>query len=373
MQQTNPGKRRLIGVIKTSPANPAPARPAPTPNEPWVRSVLETPSGPVPVVSTRLTWQDRLGSWKARWGINRMNYRVQPGLYAVGQPDPSSPVLVTANYKMTFDCLRRELTGLSVWILVLDTKGVNVWCAAGKGTFGTKELIRRLRLVRLEKLVTHRTLILPQLGAPGIKAHEVGRETGFHVVYGPVRASDIPAFLAAGQQASPAMRQVRFNLADRFVLTPMELVSSIKPALIGLGVLFILNAAGLGHYGLTDLIALLGALICGCVLTPVLLPILPGRMFAVKGIWPGLIWALAINLIGGWPAPSAAVWLKALAFFLILPGLSAFEAMNFTGCSTYTSLSGVNQEMRRILPILLIIAGLGAALLLAGDIVRLVF
>ena len=63
----------------------------------------------------------------------------------VGAPDADSPVLVTANYKMTVDLLRRELAGLNAWLLVLDTRGINVWCAAGKGTFGTGEVIRRER------------------------------------------------------------------------------------------------------------------------------------------------------------------------------------------------------------------------------------
>ena len=76
--------------------------------------------------STELTVSDILGTWKARWGINRMNYKVEPGLYCIGKPDSNSPVLVTANYKMSFDMLRKELNGIDAWILVLDTKGINV-------------------------------------------------------------------------------------------------------------------------------------------------------------------------------------------------------------------------------------------------------
>ena len=127
---------------------------------------INMPEIKVEIVSTRLTLSDRLGDWKARWTMGRMDYRVNPGLYGVGQPDNQSPVLVTANYKMTFNSLRSELGGISAWILVLDTKGINVWCAAGKGTFGTKELVRRIRAVSLDKRLAHRVLILPQLGAP---------------------------------------------------------------------------------------------------------------------------------------------------------------------------------------------------------------
>ena len=214
-------------------------------------------------------------------------------------------------------------------------------------------------------------MILPQLGAPGVKAHEVARATGFHVVYGPVQASDLSAFLAAGQVATPKMRLVRFNAWDRLVLTPIELVSMLKPAFIALGILFILNAIGLGQYGLIDLAAIAGAILAGCVLTPVLLPLLPSRLFSVKGAFMGLLVAVAVNLASGWPAPDAAGWLKATGYFLALPAVSAFEAMNFTGCTTYTSPSGVNREMRLTLMPQLILGVTGVLLLLAGDIARL--
>ena len=153
-------------------------------------------------VSTELTWTDRLGSWKARWGFGRMKYMVEPGIYAVGNPDSDSSVFVSANYKMSFDCLRSQLSGQNGWILVLDTKGINVWCAAGKGTFGTDELVDRIKTVKLAEIVDHRTLVVPQLGATGVSAHEVKQQSGFRVVYGPVRAEDLPAFLDAGMKAT---------------------------------------------------------------------------------------------------------------------------------------------------------------------------
>lgn len=368
MPQACCSNRKLTGALPPKAENEA----AKSLAEPWVTGTLQTESGPVPIVSTRWTFRDRLGSWKVRWGIGRMDYDIHPGLYGVGRPDDTSPVLVTANYKMTFDRLRCELSGLDAWIMVLDTKGINVWCAAGKGTFGTREVIRRLKAVGLSQIVSHRTIILPQLGAPGVKAHEVTKATGFRVVYGPVRAADLPAFLAAGQVATPEMRRVRFGTWDRLVLTPNELVASIKPAVIALGILFILNSVGFGHYGLADLVALAGAILAGSVLTPVLLPILPGRLFAVKGALLGLAWAAAVNLLGGWPEASAAVWMKAIAWFLVLPAISAFEAMNFTGCTTYTSVSGVNREMRLTLMPQLVAAVTGVVLLLASDVVRLV-
>jgi hypothetical protein len=136
-------------------------------NFPWIVSEIAIAGLKFPQVSTRLNRTDILGSFKARWGSSRMNYSVEPGLYGVGRPTAVSPVLVSANYKMSFDRLRKTLSGLDLWILVIDTKGINVWCAAGKGTFGTEELVGRIGQVRLGDVVSGRSLILPQLGAPG--------------------------------------------------------------------------------------------------------------------------------------------------------------------------------------------------------------
>jgi hypothetical protein len=317
--------------------------------------------------SSQLKTQDILGAWKVRWGINRMDFRVDPGLYRLGNPDPNAPVLVTANYKMTFDALRKELTDFDAWILVLDTKGVNVWCAAGKGTFGTTELLNRLSVVQLDKVVSHRTLILPQLSAPGVSAHEVQKYSGFKVIYGPVRAKDIKAFIRSGMKATEDMRTVQFNAYDRLVLTPVELVNSFKKSLMIFGVLFLLNLMGIGPFGLVDFYSYIGAVIIGCVLTPVLLPWIPGRAFAWKGWLLGFIWAILINLLNGWPSMPLYSLLRALGYLFILPPISAYLAMNFTGSSTYTSFSGVLKEMRIAIPAMIISVVLGAVLIVLNS------
>jgi hypothetical protein len=327
-----------------------------------------TIAGAVPRVSTELSIKDMLGACKVRFDIGRMNYKVVPGLYSVGKPDENAPVLVTANYKLTFDSLRKELANLNLWILVLDTKGVNVWCAAGKGTFSTQELIRRVEAARLSEIVKHRTLILPQLGATGVAAHEVTKASGFHVTYGPVRAHDIKAFLAAGMKATPQMREVRFTIKDRAVLTPTDFVQWMKPLLIFFGALFILNALGLARFGAMELIAFLGSVLAGCVLTPILLPWIPGRAFAFKGALLGLLWAAAVILLGRGILRVGIF--ESLSYLLLLPSISAYAAMNFTGSSTYTSPSGVNKEMRIGIPIMLIAAVCGSILLIISGVMK---
>lgn len=338
---------------------------------PWVSGSISTAAGDIQQVSASLIFSDILGSIKARFGIGRDNYKVEPGIYCIGNPDGTSPVLVTANYKMTFDSLRMELSELNAWLLVLDTKGINVWCAAGKGTFGTKELVNRIAKVSLGTIVSHRTLILPQLGAPGVSAHEVTKRSGFKVVYGPVRASDIKAFLQKNMIADSGMRTVRFTMVDRLVLTPLEFVNTFKQLLILFGVLFILNLTVPEHFGTVDFYAILGAVFVGTVLTPVLLPFIPGRAFSFKGWLLGLIWAAGVLLLNGFPDAPVFSWVTAASYLLALPAVSSYLAMNFTGCSTYTSFSGVKREMEIALPLMLVSLGLGILLQLAGLIFRL--
>ena len=300
--------------------------------------------------------------WKVRWGIGRMNYRISPGLYAVGKPDDTSVTLVSANYKLTFDTLRRELTGLDAWVLILDTKGINVWCAAGEGTFGTQELITRIKKAGLLKVVTNKKLILPQLGAPGVNSHEIKRQTGFSVVFGPVRARDIKAFLESGMNATEDMRTVKFTMWDRLVLTPMQLLPALKVSLVVLGILFLINLFAVRPFGLEDVLEYAAAVLVGSVLTPVLLPFIPGRALAFKGWLLGALCTAGIALAFGWFSPPFL--LLGIGYMLTLPAVSAFLAMNFTGATTYTSFSGVIKEMKASVPLIIFALVTGLILLL---------
>ncbi|MCF7958353.1 MAG: acetyl-CoA synthase subunit gamma [Phycisphaerae bacterium] len=324
-------------------------------------------------ISTELTFFDHLGSFKARWGIGRMSYIVRPGLYRVGTPDDNSPVLVSANYKMSFDRLRSQLNGRNAWILVLDTRGINVWCAAGKGTFGTEEIIQRVQAVQLDEVVNHKTLIVPQLGAPGVGAHKVREGCGFRVVFGPVRAEDLPAFLDNHQQATAAMRRVQFTMWDRLVLVPMEWVVWGKYAIFMAIALFLLGGLNREGYsssltlstGLASAILLLGAYGVTGLLGPILLPWLPGKAFSVKGLWVGLVMAMG-GLLYWQSGGRVENNLTQAAWVLIIPAMSSFMLMNFTGASTYTSLSGVKREMKFAVPLQIIAAAGGIGLWLAG-------
>lgn len=330
----------------------------------YVVGWIETKTGKIPKVSTNLTRVDKWGNLKVRLDINRMNYKVQPGLYAVGNPDADSSVLVSANYKLSFDTLRKELNGIDAWILVLDTKGINVWCAAGKGTFGTNELVNRIEISGLEQVVNHRKIIVPQLGAVGTAAHIVRKHSGFSIIYGPVRASDIPAFLGAGIKAAAEMRRVRFSFFDRLKVTPVEIVQSFRKLVIIIAVFFFLSGLSGSGYSLEwtagsiTVLNLVIAYLVGTLIGPLLLPWLPGRSFSLKGAFAGLIAFLVLF----WVTLPGGNLLQVMAWLLLIPALSSYLTMNFTGCSTYTSLSGVKKEIRIAVPLQIAAAVIGLAL-----------
>ena len=302
----------------------------------------------------------------------RSNYEVSPGLYAMGNAGPQSPVFASANYRLSFNVLRRALRGIDCWLLVLDTKGINVWCAAGKGTFGTAELVRQIEGARLEAVVTHRSIIVPQLGAPGVSAHEVKEATGFRVQYGPVRANDIPAYLAAGAVAAPAMRTVDFPLRDRLVLTPMEVVTALRGKFLWV-ILGCVVVMGMQPSGILYREAVLNswpivlagffAVLVGTVITPALLPFIPFRSFALKG---ALVGAIALSpvlfFVERFFHGSALLATAVLLFFV---AAASYLALNFTGCTTFTSMSGVKKEMRVAVPAYVAACAAAAVLLLA--------
>ncbi|PKQ29503.1 MAG: hypothetical protein CVT60_04960, partial [Actinobacteria bacterium HGW-Actinobacteria-10] len=309
-------------------------------------------AGRLPQASTRLTWTDRLVAIAARLNIRRMQRTVPVGLYRVGSPAPDAPVLVTANYRLSFDAVRSALSDRDAWLLVVDTNGINVWCAAGKDLFTSLSVSRHIIESGLATVVSHRRLVFPQLGATGVAAHEVKGYTGFSVVWGPVRAADIPAFLDADMEATPAMRAVTFHLRERLAITGVELSRGWRPVYVavlaavallgGLGPWGFSTAALLSRGGVTFAAAYVG-LLAGALVTPVLLPWLPFRGFSTNGalvgaVFGGVLWSIATPAVGSLAASGAA---------LAVVAISSAVAMDLTGATPITSPSGVLLEMRR--------------------------
>ena len=109
---------------------------------------------------------------------------------------------------------------------------------------------------------------------------------------------------------------------------------------------------------LQSTINIFAAYISGAVFSPLLLPVIPCRSFSLKGAITGFLTVLFLytgNYLGD-TIPEVLSWI------LFIPAVSSYLAMNFTGASTYTSLSGVKKEMRIAVPLQIIALTLGLGL-----------
>ena len=317
---------------------------------------------------------DFFGAVRTRLGIRRNRYRMQPDLYSIGKPDSNSPVFVTANYKLSVDHLRRAAKSLNAWILVLDTKGVNVWCAAGKGTFGTEELINRITKTNLSGIVKHKRLILPQLGAPGVVPLEVKRQTDFNVNYGPVEAGDLPVYIENGYRATEEMRKKKFPLMERLAVSLTHFSQGLIPAM-GIALLFLIldlifmkkSGPDLRTSLFINSAISLTAMFFGTLLAGALLPVLPGRAFSLKGLSVGFLFSiLSFSYLFRFFPTHSLIYSSGKILLLLV--WIVFQVLNLTGSSTYTSLSGVQKEMAVSIPLLVAGTITGLAMIITGGI-----
>jgi len=134
------------------------------------------------------------------------------------------------------------------------------------------------------------------------------------VNWGPVRARDIPDWLAAGGIATGEMRRVTFTLRERMAVAPVELVHAWPLAIAGLGLAALYGLPADGGWApraLPAAVLLAGLAPVGALVFPALLPWLPGRAFSVKGAWLGAAWAAACSAAFGLPPAAAAAGLAA--------------------------------------------------------------
>jgi SAM-dependent methyltransferase len=275
------------------------------------------------------------------------------GLYRVGNPDRSSPVLVTGNYELTVRRLVNAIDGsVDCWLVVANSRGINVWCAAGGGHFTAEDVIAAIKTSGVTEAVDHHALILPQLCANGVDGWKIRKETHWGVHWGPVRAGDIAAYLNAGRKKTEAMRHVAFPLKARLELTTVTLIFYAVPLII----LFLIfwQSYALPLLGLTAAIAYFYG---------VCLPRIPGR----DGLGKGVTLA-ALTLIGlvtwslGWGhlSPGALLnWSLGLGF------LSFFVGAEFQGMSPLMRGEQGNWTIEGLVGLVVLIV-YGASRLLIG-------
>ncbi|HET6452506.1 MAG TPA: hypothetical protein VFI08_14405 [Spirochaetia bacterium] len=276
------------------------------------------------------TSDERWNAVASRLGRRGERSRVPPGLYALGSPGEESPVIVTASYRLTFDLLRRDLAGIDGWILVLDTRGLDVGSAVAAGRFATDELCKRVLSARLSDVVLHRRLLLPMRSASAVDRQDVERATGFQVLHGPDRSTDVKRFLAG-----EPVPDRPFTVRDALVLTPAELGRALAwfPGFAFAALLF----AGLGPDGVQLDRAFAGSwplLVLGLALAAgasVLAPLLSAALPFVPLWTAGLAAGLAVDgalLEAAHLAARMDRWLHA-ACWLFFPCAGAWVASRF--------------------------------------------
>jgi len=137
------------------------------------------------------------------------------GIVKIGNPNRNSPVLITGNFHLTVTRVKRALKSLDAYLLVSNSRGINVWCAATGGLFTNHDVISTLKISGIEQFVDHRNVILPQLAGTGVETTPIKQKTGWKVIWGPVYAKDIPMFLENNFKKSTSLRKTRFTLIQR--------------------------------------------------------------------------------------------------------------------------------------------------------------
>jgi hypothetical protein len=189
-----------------------------------------------------------------------------------------------------------------------------------------------------------------------VSGEEVLRHTGFDIRSGPVRAADIPEFLARGCSTTREMRTVRLTWRDRLALTPAEIVQSFRifPAFAFAALI----VAGLGPDGVSlgrawtgvwPLFGLgLGSICAGSFLAPLLLPLIPLPSFSARGWAVGAL--VSAVLLHGAGLASGMDYFFTAACYLFFPAASAALALRFARAVPSVSPTKVRQELRASLP-----------------------
>ena len=159
--------------------------------------------------------------WLRDTMLRMFPHRAPTGLVRVGNPGRDSPVFVTGNFTLTIRRLIDVLRGQDVWLLCANSKGINVWCAAGGGHLTHHDVISVVRTSRIGEHVDHRELVLPQLCATGVERRKIAEITGWSARWGPARLEDLPGFLKRHRHVVRGDRFVRFPLWERMEMSFM--------------------------------------------------------------------------------------------------------------------------------------------------------
>ena len=293
-----------------------------------------------------LTWPDYLKAVVCWCDAFKRTYAIEPGLYYTGKHyDHETPLLVTSNYFLTVFLVVRRIRVFNARLLVIDTDGINVWCAAGEGKFSNTEILKQLNRYE-QKLLTndHRlTLILPKLGFAGVNRREL-RKAGVRPIIGPIYAKDLPAYLSQPPYKDCDVDRILFDFQSRLFTWLPGLVQVFTYSF----------AIVLAFWGIEQIWGLpvpMGIIVLSGVLAtayPILFPWIPGKRFAVKGLWLAVLISLVICALTAAGVLSLANLPMTLLFTF---GTGIFFGLSYSGNSAVSNYSRVRKEIARFLPL----------------------
>jgi len=120
---------------------------------------------------------------------------VEAGVRECGKPGRDSPVLVTANYALTYFTVDSDIKAANVdcFLVVIDTGGISVESAVAGRSLTPDTIAAALEDYYVGSLVDHRTLIIPGLAAR--ISGDTEEATGWRVLVGPKDSSGIAGFI----------------------------------------------------------------------------------------------------------------------------------------------------------------------------------
>jgi len=221
--------------------------------------------------------------------LRSLPFPTKTGLRVFSKPNRHSPVLVTANFDLTVRRVTKVLTQnqIDCYLLVVNTKGINVWCAAKGGHFTADQVVSVIKTSGISELVDHRQLILPQLCACGVNPREIYNKTGWHTKFGPAYAGYVPQYIESGFQKTVKMNLVEFPIKERLEMAAMWAF----PMTILIGIL----SAILWRHLLPEIIALIWIT---ALFLFTLYFWLPGKPSLVAALVTGGIFAVGIAAFG---------------------------------------------------------------------------
>lgn len=274
----------------------------------------------------------------------KRTYVVRPGLYYTGTHyDRDAPLLVTGNYHLSVLLVSRHVRRINARLLVIDTDGINVWCAAGKGAFCNAAILAQLNRYQRQTLTgsTWLTLLLPKFSLAGVDFRALRKEK-LRPIIGPLYAKDLPAYLASPPYRDNGQQTVRFDLQMRTFSWLPGLVQFVGYS----GWLMLLFVGAEILFGATAPLGLLVVVAFVATAYPLLFPWLPGKRFAVKGLALGLTTSVALIATAAYRGVAPGELVAEIAF-TVATGM--FFGLSYTGNSAVSNYTKVRRETAQFL------------------------